>query len=399
MPIPITIPTPIAGLNYSLAFSDDFTNWAGGNGTPWYTNPRGTPTGSNPGTGFGGGPPGGSCTYSQSNISQSGSILTISAINSSGAGSVPGTWTDEAIGLTSWGTSGPNIGTQFTYGFFEVYVHLPATVGGTGVSGIHPGFWLYPGSSASTSDYEIDVFEFYGNNPADVNSTLWNWNISQQSYVQNYNGNGLGFPYPSDWTQAYHAFQVLWTSSNVNFYIDNYGPTHVVTPTTSPTNGLPTTGLCLDISFDIENSASNPVTSSTGSPLLLAVDWIRVWQINASAPTSFTLAGTGSGTTGVQTPMIVFFNGTTSGSTILTLNSSNGGSFQATSGGANLPSNQLTVPSSSTQANFYFRPSAASTSTISATASGLTQIGSPVTYVASGSAPSSHAIAAILLTV
>jgi beta-glucanase (GH16 family) len=362
MPMPTSHSSAMPA-GYCLMDSDDFTGsslnpkWTAGRA--WGTGNAGmTSTWAN-------------FTYDPSNITIANSLCRIRGLNTSGGYS--GTWTGAAITQGNFNTG---IFHLWTYGFFEALIQCPSD------AGLYIDYWLMNDLGGPTSYQEFDIAEYYYN---------YNHNdIFQSVHFPNYSDGQNSHPYSIgvDLSQGYHLYQCLWTASGVTYYIDNIQQVNIVSPNPG------STPMFLIFMLDVLGSGdfSGGTTSSTTSPVYTYMDYHRVWQSVASAPTSFTLAGTGSGNTGTQAQMAIFFNGTTSGSTPVTLSSSGGGTFS----GTNVSGSTLTVPSSSQMANFYYTPSAPGTSTISATVSGQSTIGSPVTYTASGAALL-HGSAAILL--
>lgn len=358
MPMPSIVPVPIVGLNYKLVWSDDFTGTSL-NTSNWTT--ESVFGGSNRvASGWS------NFTYNNSLITVANSSVTIEAVNTSGG--YAGNWQGAQI-CTGLSNSSPTL-QSFSYGFIECYVQLP-TFG----YGFWPSFWLY----GDSGNWEIDILEYpcgaFDNSPGELQQTL------HDTFDNNDTTGGYTVSVTNPNT-TWHLFQVLWTPTGVTFYIDGVA------------NGGPyTTNLSFERMYIIYNfdvgfaSVTNdwpPLpNSSTPSPAYYSMDYCRVWQLVSTAPTGFTLAGTGSGTYGVQSaPMAVFLNGP-AGSGGVTLNlvstlSGNTDTFQ--------PSSTITIPSGSSSATFYITPSGASgTRIVSATSSGLSQIGSPVTYTATGS--------------
>lgn len=351
--MPSTVPAPIAGLNYKLVWSDDFTGTSL-NSSNWTTQSvfGGSNTVASSWNNF---------TYNNSLISVANSIVNIEGVNSSGG--YTGDW--QGAQITTLGFK------DWSYGFIEGYILLP-TYG----AGFWPCFWMY--GTAGTGNWEIDILEYPGG------ASGFSAGYIQQTLHDTIDTNDTTGPNLVSVTTpntTWHLFQVLWTPTGVTFYVDgvaNGGPY---------TSNQSSETMEIIFNFDIGPSSSAPTwtslpNSSTPSSANYSMDYVRVWQLVSTAPTGFTLAGTGTGTYGVQSaPMSIFLNGP-AGSGGVTLNlastlSGNTDTFQ--------PSSTITIPSGSSSATFYITPSGASgTRTVSATSSGLSQIGSPVTYAATG---------------
>lgn len=102
------------------------------------------------------------------------------------------------------------------YGYFEVNTKLPAG------QGMWPAFWLLPADG--TWPPELDVMEQLGKDPETVYMTAHTsangkFNESLQSVV-----------HVSDVTQNYHTYGVLWTATDIVWYLDGAVVAKTATP-------------------------------------------------------------------------------------------------------------------------------------------------------------------------
>jgi beta-glucanase (GH16 family) len=232
-----TLPAPIAGTNYQLVFDDEF-NGTSIDPTKWnQVGPWGVPVASHwanfsyP-----------SFSGNFSNVSEANGSATIT-VHNTGGGPL-GTWTG--------GVLSTNTTKMFQYGFFEASVKLPAYG-----PGYWPAFWLIG------NDGEIDIMEWLGEDITHVYQTLHYADGSQTGDA----------PTSTDWTQAYHLFQVLWTPNQLTFYVDNV-------KMGSWTGNIPSQPMMMMLNFDVAgpNDWGGPPTSATPTTATFNVDYVRVYQ-------------------------------------------------------------------------------------------------------------------------
>ena len=120
------LPSPIAGTNYKLVWSDEFDGTEL-NANNWTVNPWGDHH-------FGSNSPG--FSYSASNVSVNGGILTLKAVNTSGG--YAGNWTGAGMSTQN------NPALWWKYGFFEALIELPAYG-----PGFWPGFWMFQSTNST----------------------------------------------------------------------------------------------------------------------------------------------------------------------------------------------------------------------------------------------------------
>ena len=234
------LPAPIAGTNYKLVWSDEF-NGTELNANNWTVNPWGN-------SHFGSNSPG--FSYSASNVSVNDGILTIKAVNTSGG--YAGNWTGAGMSTQN------NPALWWKYGFFEALIELPAYG-----PGFWPGFWMFQ----STNSTELDICEYPNQSPGRVDQSMHT--ASGDTNIQ-----WVTVPNPST---EYHLFQMLWTPTEVNFYVDN------VLTGVSNTADIPSTPCCILLGFDVCATSQaggwcGPTNSTTPSSAYFKIAYVRVYQ-------------------------------------------------------------------------------------------------------------------------
>ena len=223
-----SLPAPISGTNYQLAWDDEF-NGTSVDTSKWNeVGPWGGPV-SSTASNF---------SYSPSNVSEANGVATITAKQSGG------NWTG---GILSTDTT-----KTFQYGFFEVRAQVPAG------QGFWPAIWLYGGSGAP----EIDIMEDLGGDPDTVYQTY--------HFAGGQNQAQTTIP---NLSSGYHLFQVLWQPGKITFYIDNV-------ETGSWTENVPSNPMYLMLNFDVggPNDWGGAPDGSTPSPATFNIDYVRVYQ-------------------------------------------------------------------------------------------------------------------------
>ena len=146
---------------------------------------------------------------------------------------------------------------SYKYGYVEARIKVP------GNTGVWPAFWTLAAPVDQYWPPEIDIFEFglssqtrpafnyhYGSAP----------NNHQMGLVTY--GNAA-----TDYTQGYHVYGMLWSSSKIQVYIDGE-------PGPSYTNAANITSLPQYIIFNLALKKGYIVPSGTA----MYVDYVRVWQ-------------------------------------------------------------------------------------------------------------------------
>lgn len=383
MSMPSSIPSQLSGGGYYLVWCDDFSEYqainpATGNRidpNKWNQTCWGRPVGAN-----------GNCRYpstsgNYSQITVSNSCCVIKANNTT-PGTYPGVWNGGCLGTNA----GPII--TFYGGFFEFKSQY--TFG----HGFFPAGWMFNNNASGNND-EQDVFEFNGA----TNNCAQAINVGATWYKVTPPAPPFGFNLYQDWWQP-GSTSIMYTNG---------------TETVSSPGGSTDSDVYLLLNFDVAASSGYDACcpdNTTPDPAYLWTDYVRVFQNStgnryASPPTNFILTGSGSGNGGVQTQCGIFLNGPAPAAGVVytpTSTLAGGGNtdtFQMTLGGPNV--SQIPIPSGSGFVNFYMTPSGASgTRFIAGTtaipsSSSLTNIGSIVTFTATGSDPTSTANSAAIL--
>jgi beta-glucanase (GH16 family) len=187
---------------------------------------------------------------------------------------------------------------NFTYGRLESSMTLP--VG----AGLWPAYWALGANLNSVgwpASGEMDFMENVpasgGLGPTAIRSTIHGGNSSSSCYC---GGNGLGqsytFPGGSDVT-SFHAYGAIWSPNMVQFYVDD--PTNIFFVRTA--SDIPSGFawdfnhpffLLLNLAVGGTGSWPGPTNSSTPSPAVMTVDYVRWYQALPSSVTVPTMSGT-----------------------------------------------------------------------------------------------------------
>ncbi|MGZ6012291.1 MAG: glycoside hydrolase family 16 protein, partial [Caulobacteraceae bacterium] len=140
----------------------------------------------------------------------SNGVLTITAAPASGAISSL---------INGYGYTSGEINTYHsfsqTYGYFEMRAQLPAG------QGFWPAFWLLPESGAWPP--ELDVMETLTSDPH-ADWTTWHSGVGGV-----HTSNGIASFIP-DTTSGFHTYGVLWTKTDLVWYVDGVEVFHQATP-------------------------------------------------------------------------------------------------------------------------------------------------------------------------
>jgi beta-glucanase (GH16 family) len=149
-------------------------------------------------------------------------------------------------------TSKPSL--NFLYGYFEARVRVPRG------AGFWPAFWTWPSNPAFNSP-EIDVMEFFGDNPR---STY---------HVYHYKNGGATqkILHWTDWTAKWHTIGVDWAPGRQTWYVDG------VRRWTVYDNADRAMYLIANLAIAGPRIAPPP-NSSTRFPSSYLVDYIRLWK-------------------------------------------------------------------------------------------------------------------------
>ena len=244
------MPAPLAGLGYKLAWADEFDaldiGETGRRWAPhlWYERPAGA-----------------------DHYSVADSILTLKCLRRGGA------WEDCNL-ATEWAdTRG---GSFFRGGYFEARMKVPRG---------WPAFWLFsvnhsrsvakrPDEPASLCA-EIDIYEGDSAHPTSFCGSLHRNTGSQGGIKDTFNHNNCQ-DLRVDLTRDWHVYAVLWTHSEVVWYLDG-----------AETHRAPAFDSTWQYQFIILGLGAGGVLNGPKpapgiDTLEMLVDWVRVWQMPGS---------------------------------------------------------------------------------------------------------------------
>lgn len=146
---------------------------------------------------------------------------------------------------------------SFKYGYVESRVKVPKC------SGCWPAFWMLDTPVDDHWPPEIDIFEFFDsiNDPHPYFNYHWADNGHKQLGIKQ-----IGSP-TTDYTQTYHTYGLMWTSSKVQVYLDG-----VPGPAFTDPRFITQARNYVIFNFALQKGKTPP----TGQELL--VDYVRVWQ-------------------------------------------------------------------------------------------------------------------------
>ena len=141
------------------------------------------------------------------------------------------------------------------YGYFEIKAELP------NARGAWPAFWMLPENP--TSSAEIDVMEDFGGGP--IHQTVIHGQRSSPSqtyFVSNT---------PNDAT-SFHTYGVLWTSKEIDFYIDGVNVGSTATPSNMNTP-----------MYMLVNMAVGGISGTPGAGFseTMKVDYVRAYSLGS----------------------------------------------------------------------------------------------------------------------
>lgn len=143
---------------------------------------------------------------------------------------------------------------SFKYGRVDIRARLPQT------QGYWPALWLLPRRVIGIEPFEIDIMELLGKDPRTVHMTNY-WGTSK---------NTEGFTGP-DFSQNYHEFSVVWTSTSISWYIDGI-------PRFKSTQGISDQSMYLIINSTLGGGWTGNPDKSTVLPQYMDIDYVRIYQ-------------------------------------------------------------------------------------------------------------------------
>jgi beta-glucanase (GH16 family) len=170
---------------------------------------------------------------------------------------------------------------SWTYGKIEARIKLPYG------QGMWPAFWML-GENIDSARYpkcgEIDIMEMVGSTDGVENATIWSSLHrphqsatesdkikSETAFYKNIDGNWFN--------DDYHVFGIVWSSGQVQFYVDN----HLYNKVRIPISGKDGYSVFREPFFIILNLAVGGTwpgspDSTTDWPKQMEVDWVRAYQ-------------------------------------------------------------------------------------------------------------------------
>lgn len=255
-----TEPAPIAGQGYHLAFADDFNslNRSTWDDHIWYDDAP------NP-------------AWKNFQYVQDGVLHLVTSRSffwgSGASDNYPiNTMTTQSSGLT------------FQQGYFEA--RMQSTKG----DGAWPGFWLYSYRHATNPSWpsvnpfcqnnglavaqcysgELDIFEGQGSEPQAFYGTVHRNSCGCYGVADDQNGNNWQ-PTNVDLTSGFHTYGMLWTPSQITWYLD--GKALMSAPTYDSTNQP----MFLLLQMWVGGWTKN-INSTTPTNIETDVDYVHVWQ-------------------------------------------------------------------------------------------------------------------------
>ena len=228
-PATVTVPTPIAGLGYSLVYNEQFASLSGWTDHIWYE----------PAPAAGA-------------VSVSGGNLFLKARRTDGYANVT---------ATTYGHR------AFRRGYFEARMRW------TKGNGAWPAFWmnsnLWVKHQCPPIAGEIDIFEGQGSEPTVHYGTLHR-SVNDQCGIPDATNDGFN-NVNIDLTAAFHTYSALWTQNEIVWYLDGQEVNRW--PTYSSTDQ----DFFLLLQMWTGGWTHDP-DASTPAELVTEVDWVRVWQ-------------------------------------------------------------------------------------------------------------------------
>ena len=215
-------------------------------------------------------------------------ILNITATQLTAAQSADNYGLEWASGIL---TTKPSFSQE--YGYFDVRAKLPAG------QGFWPAFWLMPENGSWPP--ELDVMEDLGGNPNTVYMTSHSDATGTHTYLQS------AAPV-SGTTTSFHDYGVLWTPTELVWYIDGNEVAEQATPSDMHTPMY----MLLNLGVGDSTAWGGGPNGSTPTSATMQVDYVHAYSL-AAAPTSIvastppvstasTTSATTTGTSAATTP-------------------------------------------------------------------------------------------------
>jgi beta-glucanase (GH16 family) len=137
---------------------------------------------------------------------------------------------------------------------------------------------------------EVDIMENIGKEPSTVHGTV---------HGPGYSGaNGIGAPYAlpngQKFSDDYHIFSVIWTSTSVEFFVDSHSYQKVTLSSLPPgTKWVFNTPFFIILNVAVGGGWPGYPDNTTSFPQTMLVDYVRVYQ--ATAPPAINTGGITNG--------------------------------------------------------------------------------------------------------
>jgi beta-glucanase (GH16 family) len=165
-----------------------------------------------------------------------------------------------------------------TYGYFEIRAELPQT------AGAWPAFWLMPTDGSWPP--ELDVMEALTRDPNAAYVTSHSNATGGHTYSQ-------GMAFVPDTTDGFHTYGVLWTRTDLTWYIDGVEVFHTATPADM--------GKPMYMIVNLALGGWGGDINDGQLPAQMKVDYIRAYALaDGSATVSLDTAHTGGGLYGAS---------------------------------------------------------------------------------------------------
>jgi beta-glucanase (GH16 family) len=143
---------------------------------------------------------------------------------------------------------------SFKYGRVDIRAKLPKT------QGFWPALWMLPNHSKGIAPFEIDMMELLGKAPTIVHMTN-HWGSREDAQI---------FTGP-DFSQNYHVFSVVWTSTSIRWYIDGV-------QRFESKKGISNHNMYLIINSTLGGDWTGNPDKSTVLPQHMDIDYVRIYQ-------------------------------------------------------------------------------------------------------------------------
>ena len=194
-------------------------------------------------------------------------ILTITATPATAGSTLPAGLTYTSGALTTQKSFSQ------LYGYFEMRAELPSG------AGMWPAFWLLPANGSWPP--ELDAMEVLGGSTDTLYTTLHSATLTSTA------GHSLGFStLTTDLSVGFHTYGVLWTATDLSWYLDGQLVASAVTP--SDMN----TAMYMLVNLAVGGTGSWPGPAA-GETDTMQVDYVRAYQLPAAVthPTNAVITG------------------------------------------------------------------------------------------------------------